>query len=134
MINIHSFGEKKYLKSWIEKSYSVTDISYSILGVTLCIRQKIWLVPELEKSTMAFHSSGAGKPKGREKSCVPALLRVYNKFWIWGVNIFFEPISAEPKFVGHMENITVDAGTAKVTFTCTVTNIGGHKVSNNYIR
>ena len=33
-----------------------------------------------------------------------------------------------------MENITVDAGTAKVTFTCTVTNIGGHKVSNNYIR
>ena len=87
------------------------------------------------KSTMAFHSSGAGKPKGREKSCVPALIRVYNKFWIWGVNIFVEPISAEkPKFVGHMENITVDAGTAKITFICTLTNIGGHKVCTTHLR
>ena len=54
----------------------------------------------------------------------------YNSnFWIWGVYIFVGPIFAEkPKFVGFMQNLTVDEGTANVTFKCTLTNIGGHKV------
>ena len=34
----------------------------------------------------------------------------------------------KPKFVGHLENVTVSQG-REATFTCTVTHLGGHRVS-----
>ena len=54
--------------------------------VSLCIRQKVslsirhnfcgFILFVTWKSSMVFHSSMARKPKGREKSCVAAPLRV----------------------------------------------------------
>ena len=32
-----------------------------------------------------------------------------------------------PKFIGHLQNVTVPDG-RDATFTCSVTNLGGHKV------
>ena len=33
-----------------------------------------------------------------------------------------------PKFIGHLQNVTVSLG-REATFTCTVTHLGGHRVS-----
>ena len=35
-----------------------------------------------------------------------------------------------PKFVGHLQNVTVSLG-REATFTCTVTHLGGHRVSSH---
>ena len=40
-----------------------------------------------------------------------------------GVAVF----AGMPKFIGHLQNVTVPEG-RDATFTCSVTNLGGHKV------
>ena len=35
-----------------------------------------------------------------------------------------------PKFIGQLQNVTVSLG-REATFTCTVTNLGGHRVSTH---
>ena len=35
-----------------------------------------------------------------------------------------------PKFIGHLQNVTVSLG-REATFTCTVTHLGGHRVSKS---
>ena len=49
------------------------------------------------------------------------------KYWcfiyISGVAVF----AGMPKFIGHLQNVTVPDG-RDATFTCSVTNLGGHKV------
>ena len=37
-----------------------------------------------------------------------------------------------PKFIGHLQNVTVSLG-REATFTCTVTHLGGHRVSHNIL-
>ena len=39
-----------------------------------------------------------------------------------------EAMGRTPKFIGHLQNVTVSQG-REATFTCTVTHLGGHRVS-----
>ena len=38
-----------------------------------------------------------------------------------------EALAGMPKFIGQLQNVTVSEG-RDATFTCSVTNLGGHKV------
>ena len=39
-----------------------------------------------------------------------------------------EAMGRTPTFIGELQNVTVSMG-REATFTCTVTNLGGHRVS-----
>ena len=41
-----------------------------------------------------------------------------------------EAMGRTPTFIGELQNVTVSMG-REATFTCTVTNLGGHRVSES---